>query len=598
MEVVKNLFEQNDNYQSMQGNEISSNLDKLDIKIASLRKEKIIRNENKIIKVVYTTIKQPFLIENDQGKLYINPDYYVKNQNEVEHLLSGIIKRAPGKEFEIISNSLITKNIIKSLSQSKTIAEVYLAINDKNKYTLTQEDYNILKKSTIKKVVTAAVAYELKDNFDPLIFYNATRILIGQNRYSDLSKEIINLYNKITKEELENLKYLQNSNSKIIIKEKNMDDAILITKRLEELGKENHVVINVNNKEYVTTKILTNDNYLNKNIDIKLEWDIFPIKEYIRFEKFLYQMIKPTKKLSPFEKYIYIYNTVKQYKQYKESPDDKLASRELYSILENEYMVCTGYYHLLEDLLNKVGIPIIYRFVEIDTSYDEKDENEIISSVRKGHSRGYVYIKDQKYGIDGFYVTDPTWDNNLEKDLYNHLLLTSSEETNTSRYNYFSTSTYGYFQELVNINSLEELYQKINFYLDRNLRKNLKEILNDLIIPLKKLDPIFIENLEKKYPELKKYAPYPNEKEILYEIGRYLLTKVNNPVSGEIIILAVSEVYQKAYHLQDQELQEKLLQTLKFNRKYQRILFPKRYKIDKYGNKIMQHGVFDKFDII
>ena len=600
MEYIKNLYEQNDRYQTIQKTEILTNLDNLNISAVALREEEIMKRKDTISKEVYTTYKHPFLIEKRKNILYINPDYYVKNQEEIDYLLSEIIKSTTKTEFEIANTPLITSNIIESLAQNGTINEVSLAMYDENKYILTKEDYDILKKSTLKKVKTSAVSDELREVFDPLIAYNYNRRLIGYNTYKELSNEVIHLSNKITKEELENLKYLQNSITKIVIKEANIEDAILICEKLESYQKENHVIIDVNNKELVSAKIIANKNYLNHHIDIRLikYTDIIPIKEYMRLENLLYQMVEPAKNLSPFERYIVAYNAVKQYKQYKENEQDKFQSRNLYAILENEYMVCAGYSYMLEDLLNKSKINSIKRHIDVDISYDQEDENEVISSQKGGHVRRFIYINDQKYGIDGFYITDPTWDNDLEKDLYNHLVLTGEEEENTKRYNFFSKSIFDSSIELMNIRSLEEFYQKINFYLDKNPNANLKGILSNLIIDLKNLAPNFIQNLKDKYPGIEaNNMEYPNEKEILYDIGQYLLTKVNKPITGEVIMEAVSEVYQKIYHLEGQELQNKLSKTLEENKTYQHLSFPKRYKIDEYGNRIELPSISDKFDI-
>lgn len=602
METINNLYEQTDKYQSVTSEEIVSNLSKYNIAKIELKKEEFYYFRyyfrEIILKDIYTTETNPFLIEKQRNTLYINPDYYLKNKEQVEELLTKIISSTQEKSFVIDSNALITKNILKSISSNPNLEEIELAGYAQENYLLTEEDYNILKQSNLKKIKTSGVSEELKDNFDSLISYNVDRFLISYNKYSDLSKEQIYLNEKITKEEIENLKYLTNNKTKIIIEEENIEDAIVITTRLKELGKENHVVIDINNKELVTPKILSNTNYLNGYTDIRIGLDIIPIKEYLRLEKILYQMVEPACNLSPFERYIYAYNVVKQYKQYKENEKNKSASRELYAILENEYMVCVGYSHMLEDLLNKSGIKSIYRSMGVDDSYDKKDEKEVVKINWNGHARRLVYINDPKYGIDGFYVADPTWDNDLKNDLYNHLLLTNEEETETKRYNFLSTSVYSSSIELMNIQSIEEFYQKINFYLDRNPESNLKDFISNAIDDIRKLDNNFMKKLEEKYPEIQDFFnPWPNEKEILYEIGEYLLTKVNKPVSGQTIMSAVSEVYQKAYHLEGEELQNKLKETIEINNQRQHVQFPKREKIDEYGNQVELPGISDKFNI-
>lgn len=598
MELIKNLYEQTDKYQSVTSEEIVSNLSKYNITEIELKKEEILRFQEDILKDIYTTETNPFLIGKQGNVLYINPDYYLKNKEQVEELLTKIISSTQEKSFVIDSNALITKNILKSISSNPNLEEIELARYAQENYLLTEEDYNILKQSNLKKIKTSGVSEELKDNFDSLISYNVDRFLISYNKYSDLSKEQIYLNEKITKEEIENLKYLTNNKTKIIIEEENIEDAIVITTRLKELGKENHVVIDINNKELVTPKILSNTNYLNGYTDIRIGLDIIPIKEYLRLEKILYQMVEPACNLSPFERYIYAYNVVKQYKQYKENEKNKSASRELYAILENEYMVCVGYSHMLEDLLNKSGIKSIYRSMGVDDSYDKKDEKEVVKINWNGHARRFVYINDPKYGIDGFYVADPTWDNDLKNDLYNHLLLTNEEETETKRYNFLPTSVSSSSIELMNIQSIEEFYQKINFYLDRNPESNLKNLISNSIDDIRKLDNNFMKKLEEKYPEIQDFFNlWPNEKEILYEIGEYLLTKVNKQVSGQTIMSAVSEVYQKAYHLEGEELQNKLKETIEINNQRQHVQFPKREKIDEYGNQVELPGISNKFNI-
>ena len=60
---------------------------------------------------------------------------------------------------------------------------------------------------------------------------------------------------------------------------------------------------------------------------------------------------------------------------------------------------------------------------------------------------------------------------------------------------------------------------------------------------------------------------------------------------------AVSEVYQKLYHLEGEEVQNKLQETKEVNNRNQHIQFPKREKIDEYGNKIELPGISNKFNI-
>lgn len=104
--------------------------------------------------------------------------------------------------------------------------------------------------------------------------------------------------------------------------------------------------------------------------------ELITLDNFFESEKKLWQLVGNTKNLSPFEKFIYDYNTTKKYKQYRENKEAPSASRNLYSILDNEYMVCVGYSNLLGDLLDKEDIPSIDHGVSVDISYDTKGENE------------------------------------------------------------------------------------------------------------------------------------------------------------------------------------------------------------------------------
>ena len=217
METINHLYEQTDKYQSVTSEEIVSNLSTYNITEIELKKEEILRFQEDILKDIYTTETNPFLIGKQGNVLYINPDYYLKNKEQVEELLTKIISSTQEKSFVIDSNALITKNILKSISSNPNLEEIELARYAQENYLLTEEDYNILKQSNLKKIKTSGVSEELKDNFDSLISYNVDRFLISYNKYSDLSKEQIYLNEKITKEDIENLKYLKNNKTKIII---------------------------------------------------------------------------------------------------------------------------------------------------------------------------------------------------------------------------------------------------------------------------------------------------------------------------------------------------------------------------------------------
>lgn len=123
------------------------------------------------------------------------------------------------------------------------------------------------------------------------------------------------------------------------------------------------------------------------------------------------------KQLSPFEAYTYIYKIAKMFKEYK-SEDDIWDDEELkdsyrkqgfgnyvdsYSrnsaiILNNDYMVCTGYAALVEDLVKELN----------DSNL--KAEAIRVSVDKVTHAIVKTHIKDEKYDINGVYYSDPTQD--------------------------------------------------------------------------------------------------------------------------------------------------------------------------------------------
>ena len=86
------------------------------------------------------------------------------------------------------------------------------------------------------------------------------------------------------------------------------------------------------------------------------------------------------------------------------------------------------------------------------------------------------------------------------------------------------------------------------------------------------------------------------------DIFRYKgLMIVNNvtdkEISGDVIMKAVSNVYKDGYGFEDEEIMKMIPKVIDDNVKKQKLVFPKRYKIDEYGNKKVIMNEKNKFDI-
>ena len=127
--------------------------------------------------------------------------------------------------------------------------------------------------------------------------------------------------------------------------------------------------------------------------------DLITFSEYKATTDAITNMINEIEKLnfSPTEKIMYAYDIVrnKVYVEVDEN-ENKMISRNLSSSLLGDKIVCVGYAVIFRTLLN---------LLEIDCK-----ELHLYHPDRKGgHARNLIYVKDEKYGIDGVYYFDPTW---------------------------------------------------------------------------------------------------------------------------------------------------------------------------------------------
>lgn len=437
--------------------------------------------------------------------------------------------------------------------------------------------------------------------------------LIEDYNLKDLqAKKNIYISRILTKKEIENLNYL-NDEAVIILNDNSFANVIEITKKLNKLGRQNKIIINLFNKEKINKNLLYGIRSNNVYINVSNE-PLLTIKEYLRLEKKLSLMIEKAKNLSPFEKYIYAYNKTKKYKQYKDNTEDKNASRSLYRILENDFIVCTGFSKLFGDLLNKLDIRSVYISAEIDPLYQKIVSDKLIDkhNQENNHSRRYVYIKDAKYKIDGFYIADPTWDNeiptnpawnkDLTEDYYNHLALTNREVAMSIRRHKLD-NTNNFTEYLFNVTSIEEFYNKIKWILNRKKQFNISNTnsLNDLISQLimyyiEPLDPVFVRRLQKKYYFENEYYLKENLQEVLYIIGTYIVERVNKEISGETIMEAIENVYKKAYGQTDADWADEYGIIIEENKIRQEELYPMKYQINKNGVEELVINMENKFD--
>lgn len=113
-------------------------------------------------------------------------------------------------------------------------------------------------------------------------------------------------------------------------------------------------------------------------------------------------------KFTPLEALLYAYTYVKDRIYIKEGHDDSTSkSRSVYGILNSEKIVCVGFSELLKAIMKEYGDENVKAFANDVGCYDRKDKEDPYEL----HQNNIVYLKDDKYKINGFYYLDPTWDN-------------------------------------------------------------------------------------------------------------------------------------------------------------------------------------------
>lgn len=110
--------------------------------------------------------------------------------------------------------------------------------------------------------------------------------------------------------------------------------------------------------------------------------------------------------LSNFEKYMVAYEYVTQY-LYNEGGDVyHNETSHWVPVIEGDKIVCAGYASLLEALCARIFNPEEVQVMYQGLDVFNKNTNEYIA----GHANNLVYLKDDKYGIDGLFYTDACWD--------------------------------------------------------------------------------------------------------------------------------------------------------------------------------------------
>lgn len=403
--------------------------------------------------------------------------------------------------------------------------------------------------------------------------------------YEDLkTKTELSIYTKLEDREIENFLFI-NESAQINIDMSREDNYLDILANIFNILKTHqrkyNIIIIIKDKEALRKSNLIENIPDNINLTIKMQlpnlvFEDYTKEEYLKTENTLNSLIEPIKNsnLSPFEKFLAVYNIVKQYKIYQDNNLEKDKSRDLKYILNNEYMVCVGFAKLLVELLNRLDIPATTKRITII-------ENLYQSSL---HLRSLVKIDDDKYNIHGIYLSDPTWDNNLDNDLYVFSLFTYDQLNKLPKVE--DKKSIDLLLDVHNKDDFEKNMISLNFsqyelfanFLEKHdkikaLRKTLNTIY-DIIINdiLKNLDKPMYNYFYEKYHKV--FDDYENISleilentfhQMIYEYKNYIIPLSNKPINLDTIITGATEVKKIITGYNEKDLKQWYEKTSKIN---------------------------------
>lgn len=233
---------------------------------------------------------------------------------------------------------------------------------------------------------------------------------------------------------------------------------------------------------------------------------------------------------SPLEQIMYAYDILKNRVYKKENKDeDYSVSRDLSSSLLGEKIVCLGYARIFNTLLYKLGINC----------------NEVILTAHPtGHARSEIHIKDDKYGINGVYYFDPTWDSKRDENDQEHLYTyrffarTRKEMEKLERRKYYNKLFPCYYQTMDL--DFEEQY----------LSGGIEEVDKDLIRSLNYMSRIiYHESLFKPF-QITPGAPLYNQIDLekTMETATELIEYFDKPIYAETLIKVLYNVKKQLYY--------------------------------------------------
>lgn len=249
---------------------------------------------------------------------------------------------------------------------------------------------------------------------------------------------------------------------------------------------------------------------------------------YIKRENLL-NLIKSLN-LSPLEEIAFIYDYLKKGKYKKEEKEEPwYISRGLINVLVGDKIVCMGYVELFKSLVEALG----HSYVNV-INLKKRDQDTL------KHERAMIYVKDDKYGIDGNYIFDVTFDCTKRDDYDNsndyYFFLRTLEEMNKAN-NITNQERIGL--DFLEWSKIEELMEKLSdFYTEEEFNSIIKD---------KKINHnTILSNMHMKPLEIEKTG---NKKEDLLHVYELIYESFNKRIEYSTIIELFYNVRKIEYYL-------------------------------------------------
>jgi len=228
-------------------------------------------------------------------------------------------------------------------------------------------------------------------------------------------------------------------------------------------------------------------NFLNNIVSYVKRYDLSPLEISI----FVYDLIRE-------RKYDEVYNEREKFKNV--DPFDDLSeafseSRSISKIINSDKIVCAGFANLYSAILELLGIK------SETVKYYPNGEK------KAGHMSNIIYLKDEKYNIDGIFECDPTFDRIYDKDRnYDY-------KKTLNKYYHFANPVFGAFaiKKINDLTSNSSILSIINSGMKRiekllDLDVPYSILCNDLEVLTSKIEVIKNKMNCKKYNELYNYV--------------------------------------------------------------------------------------------